>query len=100
MSGILKILPIDSQLSNRSTNSSELHVAPAPVGNDRNLLIRWIAPFPVRATAFSWQFLTTKCGQLSRNFAIRHGAVTTVSNHTGLLASQICAFCGRVRPRS
>ena len=43
--GILKILPINSQLPNRRTNRSELEISATPIRNDGDLLVAGIEPF-------------------------------------------------------
>ncbi len=58
---VLKILPINSQLPDYSTNRSEFQVAITPIWNNSTASGMRIKPFPMRSSAFSLAFLTTKC---------------------------------------
>jgi hypothetical protein len=97
---VLKVVPINAKLTNGGVDGSEFQVFAAPIGDHSSALRFGIEPFPMRSTTPSWQLAAGQRHQLPGYFAICHGAMTKVSNQTGLLASRITAFPGKLWPMS
>ena len=98
--GVLEILPIDSKLTDGGAHGSQLAIAPTLVWNHGVSLVSGIQPLSMATATSAGQFLATNRRQSASDIAIGQGTATTVSSHTGLLASAICALRGRGLPKS
>ena len=91
-SSVLKIPPVDSKLTDCRSHRPNFQISAAPVWDNRRTLGVGIEPLAVRTSAPARQFPAPEHGQFSCYLSVIHGAVTTVSSHTGSLASGIRAF--------
>jgi hypothetical protein len=85
-------LPVDSQLSDRCPNRSQLQIATTPIREHGRLFGHRIVPLAMGTTTSSLKFSTTEYRQFPRYISILHTVEITVSNQTGPLVSGICVL--------
>jgi len=87
--GLLKSLPIQSQLADDMPQRAYFEVFAAPVGHRGDPPRGWVMPFAVGCAASSWQFLTSQSAQFAGDFLVSH-AMTAVS-----IQKEVCRSSAR-----